>query len=89
MSPWKAIHLEVRPAHCLFVRFADGSAGVVDAAPRVQAGRCGDVFDVLVDHFDAAHLQRGVITWPGEIDLAPDAVWGEIRKTGVYRLTAE
>lgn len=88
MSPWKAVHLEVQPAHRLFVRFADGSSGVVDAAPRIAAGRCGNVFDVLLERFEAVTLERGVITWPGEVDLAPDAVWSDIRKHGVYRLTA-
>lgn len=87
MSPWKAVHLEVRPAHRLFVRFADGSEGTVDAEARIAAGHCGNVFDVLVDQFDAVGLERGVITWPGQIDLAPDTVWAAIREQGVYRLT--
>ena len=47
----------------------------------------GNVFDVLVDQFDAVGLERGVITWPGQIDLAPDTVWAAIREQGVYRLT--
>lgn len=87
MSPWKAVHLEVQPEHRLFVRFADGTSGVVDAATRIAAGRCGNVFDVLLDRFSAVALERGVITWPGEIDLAPDAVWSAIREHGIYRLT--
>lgn len=34
------------------------------------------------DLFNKAYLKYGVITWPGEIDLAPDAMHDAIKQKG-------
>ncbi len=31
--------------------------------------------------FDQARVEHGAVTWPGEIDLAPDAMHAEIRRS--------
>jgi hypothetical protein len=33
-----------------------------------------------------AHLEYGVVTWPGEIDLAPDAMHDAVKKSGRWIL---
>jgi hypothetical protein len=40
------------------------------------------VFAVLKnqDLFNKAHIEYGVLTWPGEIDLAPDAMHDAIKQ---------
>lgn len=47
-----------------------------------------DVFAQLADPalFAQVFVEHGAVTWPGEIDLAPDAMHTEIKKTGKWVL---
>ncbi len=47
------------------------------------------VFAALRDEtvFRRVFLEYGAVTWPGEIDLAPDAMYEEIQKSGTWVLT--
>ena len=36
--------------------------------------------------FKQAYIDRGAIAWPGNLDLAPDAMYEAIKKTGKYVL---
>lgn len=36
--------------------------------------------------FNKVYLEHGVATWPGEIDLAPDAMYAEIKRSGLWIL---
>lgn len=67
-------HLRLR------VRFADGLCGIVSIAASHLYG----VFEPLKDPsvFAKAACSDGFVTWPGEIDLAPDAMHRAIRETG-------
>ena len=71
----------------LRVRFHDGSEGHVDMNGLIHSPRAG-VFAQLADpaRFAAAEVQYGAVTWPGELDLAPDAMYAEIKKTGEWIL---
>jgi hypothetical protein len=46
------------------------------------------VFSALADpdRFAAACVEFGAVTWPGEIDLAPDAMYEEIKAHGRWVL---
>jgi len=46
------------------------------------------VFATLADpeHFSQAHVAFGAVTWPGDIDLAPDAMHAEIKASGRWVL---
>jgi len=46
------------------------------------------VFAALKDQdlFNQARLEYGVLTWPGEIDLAPDAMHDAIKQKGRWVL---
>lgn len=71
----------------LFVRFVDGTAGTVDLSQLIQSS-CAGVFARLADEtlFHQVFVEYGAVTWPGELDLAPDAMYTEIRKSGEWRL---
>jgi hypothetical protein len=72
------------------VFFADGTTGVPDLSPRLSQGPLGDGFDPLCDAgaFAQVYLEHGALTWPGGIDLAPDAICLRIRETGTSTLAA-
>ena len=68
----------------LAVRFADGLAGEVLFKPSHLHG----VFEVLNDPavFGKVHCAEGFVVWPGHLDLAPDAMYEEIKRTGRWVL---
>lgn len=86
-APWRVAEVEVLPDYGLRVRFLDGLEGVVDLSARVRAADAG-VFAALADPqlFAQARVQLGAVTWPGDIDLAPDAMYAAIRDAGRWVL---
>jgi hypothetical protein len=36
--------------------------------------------------FSQAYIQYGAVVWPGELDLAPDSMYAEIKKSGEWVL---
>ena len=86
-APWRAKRVLVLPDYCLEVEFMDGTVGTVLMKERVSNPKAG-VFRALKDLklFQQAYLEYGVVTWPGEIDLAPDAMYEAIKKDGVWVL---
>jgi len=36
--------------------------------------------------FQKVNVVDGVVTWPGELDLAPDAMYAEIKRSGEWLL---
>ncbi len=91
MASWSITHFEVLPDYKISVSFADGAAGIADLSPRLSQGPLGDGFDALCDKqvFSAVYLEHGALTWPGGIDLAPDAMHERIKAFGVSVLTAK
>ena len=72
--PWRVIDVRVLAGCALAVRFADGTEGEVDLS-RLVLGPNAGVFAALRDRavFAQASVEDGVVVWPGELDLAPDA----------------
>ena len=72
----------------LQVRFHDGLEGLVDMSLLVNSLHAG-VFAQLADpvRFAQAYVEYGAVTWPGEVDLAPDAMYAEIKKNGKWTIT--
>lgn len=71
------------------VQFRDGLVGVIDLSGLITSDDAG-VFSVLRDQnfFNQAYLNHGAVTWPGDLDLAPDAMYENIKnqaqtKTGL------
>jgi hypothetical protein len=82
--PWKVNKVEALPSFCLRVQFEDGTEGIVDMASFLNRD-CG-VFKSLreKDVFGAVHINHGAVTWPDELDLAPDKMHDELQKAAVY-----
>ena len=86
-SEWRVKSVEALPNYRLRVRFVDATAGIVDMREMVQSPDAG-VFEALRDPglFARAYVSLGAVTWPGELDLAPDAMYDEIRAKGEWVL---
>ena len=78
--------VSVRPLEHLrlAVRFADGVSGEVVFKESHLYG----VFAALKDPavFAQARCDDGFVEWPGEIDIAPDAMYDVIKERGVWVL---
>ncbi len=79
-SPWRVAEVEALPGFRLRVAFADGLTGMVDMSRMVNSPKAG-VFAALADPFlfAQAKLDLGAVAWPGELDLAPDAMHAAIQ----------
>ncbi len=88
--PWLVTSVEALPGHRLHVQFADGLEGIADLNALVRSPGAG-VFAVLADEalFNQAFIEYGAVTWPGEIDIAPDAMHAEIQKSGEWIVPPE
>jgi hypothetical protein len=88
MAVWSIVRFKVLSNYKLEVSFADGTTGVADLAPRLSQGPLGDGFDTLCNEtvFATVYLEHGALTWPGGIDLAPDAMYQRIRESGTSTL---
>ena len=86
--PWRLTGVEALSGYRLKVRFQDGLEGLVDLSALVLSENAG-VFAALRDEtvFRRVFLEYGAVTWPGEIDLAPDAMYEEIKQSGTWVLT--
>jgi len=86
-SPWRVTAVEALAGFRLRVEFADGLKGTVDLSGLVHSQQAG-VFAALVDPvlFARVKLDCGAVSWPGEIDLAPDAMHEAIQKHGEWSL---
>jgi hypothetical protein len=84
---WDVVEVKPEPGWSLLVRFADGLTGRVRFTPGYFAG----VFESLRDPrvFERVFVDHGAVAWPGDIDLAPDAMYQEIRSRGEWLLTSE
>jgi len=86
-SPWRVTEVRALPGFRLNVAFADGLKGTVDLSGLVHSPKAG-VFAALSDPslFAQATLDLGAVTWPGELDLAPDAMHAAIKERGEWLL---
>ena len=73
---WDVVEVKPEPGYCLFVRFKDGLAGRVRLRREELTGALAPLADV--QFFEQVLIDRGAVAWPGEIDLAPDAMYTQI-----------
>ncbi len=83
--PWFVTTVQTLPEYRLCVQFADGLEGFADLSVLLRSPNAG-VFAALTDEawFNEAFVEYGAVTWPGEIDIAPDAMHAEIQKNGEW-----
>ena len=54
-----------------------------NAGHRDEARKVATAF---INTFNQAYVEYGAVTWPNEIDLAPDAMYDEIKSNGTWIL---
>jgi len=69
----------------LWVSFADGTSGYVKFLKKFLTG----VFAPLKDphFFQQVFVSDGAVMWPGEVDIAPDAMYHAIKQHGEWVLS--
>jgi hypothetical protein len=84
-APWRLRAINVLNDWQLAVTFNDGLTGRLDLSSLVKGPDAG-VFEALRDpeFFAQAYLDCGAVAWPNGADLAPDAMYKEIRRHGVW-----
>ena len=71
----------------LHVRFFDGVEGYVYMSDLIHSPDAGVFAQLAVPAlFLQAYIQYGAVTWPGELDLAPDAMYAETKQHGEWKL---
>jgi hypothetical protein len=86
-APWRLVEIEILSNYRLSVTFIDGTRGEVDLSRLLLSDHAG-VFFQLRDPaiFANAYIESGAVTWPGEIDLAPDSMYDQIKQQGTWIL---
>ena len=81
---WDVVTVRAIAPLALQVQFADGTAGRV----RFEASHLQGVFQPLNNpqFFQQAFVDDGVVAWPGNVDLAPDAMYDAIKASGEWLL---
>ena len=84
-APWRVSEVRPLPGYRLNVRFRDETKGIIDLS-RLVTGQAAGVFAALRDPalFAQVRVECGTVTWPGGLDLAPDAMHEAIRTGGEW-----
>lgn len=84
---WRVAAVEALDGFRLRVRFLDGVEGTVEMSSLLHSPRAG-VFAPLADPslFARVFVEHGAVSWPGELDLAPDAMYQAIKENGSWVL---
>ena len=77
---WNIVSAEIICENKLKVKFKDGLEGFVDFMRSFFNG----VFKCLKQskNFEQVVISNGTVSWPGDLDLAPDALYREIKSNG-------
>lgn len=75
MIGYEVVEVETRGGYRVWLRFADGTDGEVDIAELL--GTFSGVFEPLREKsfFDRFRVEWDTLAWPGEIDIAPEALY--------------
>jgi hypothetical protein len=73
---WDVIEVKPETGYRLFVRFKDGLQGHVQLHKENLTGALAPLLDA--QFFSRAFIDQGAVSWPGEIDLAPDEMYTQI-----------
>lgn len=82
---WDVIDVRLEGDHAFLVRFKDGAEGVVKFMPSAFRGAFARLYNPA--EFAQVSVVEGVVTWPGDLDLAPDAMHEEITRHGEWILS--
>jgi Protein of unknown function (DUF2442) len=73
---WDIVEVRAESDYCLLVRFKDGLTGRV----RLQESEMHGVLAPLRDgrFFAQVYIDAGAVAWPGDIEVAPDAMYAQV-----------
>lgn len=76
---WDVVEVKPFGSRVLAVTFSDGLTGTICLASSF----CTGVFQPLLDDrlLEQATVENGVVVWPNGLDLAPDTMYREIKKS--------
>jgi hypothetical protein len=75
---WDVVEVKPEPDYCLFLRFKDGLSGRVQLRREELTGVLAPLLDERF--FEQVFIDNGAVAWPGEIDLAPDAMHAQVAR---------
>jgi Protein of unknown function (DUF2442) len=80
---WDVVEVRSIAPRELSIRFADGLSGVI----HIDLSFCTGVFDPLRNDqlVGSAQVNNGVLVWPNGLDLAPDSMYREIKRSPDHR----
>jgi hypothetical protein len=81
---WDVVSVTITSHLEFSVTFADGLSGRVKLSPSHLYGVFAPLGDP--DFFKRLQVADGFVTWPGDIDLAPDAMYEAIQRDGEWLL---
>ena len=73
---WDVVEVKPEPDYCLLVQFKDGLTGRVRLRWEDLTGALAPLRDA--QFFERVFIDYGAVAWPGEIDLAPDAMYDRV-----------
>ena len=75
---YDAVSAEYLEDYKLKIWFADGKSGIVDFTNYIRKGGIfGKLADLEIFKRFMVNQELGVITWDGEIDIAPETLYSE------------
>ena len=81
---WDVVEVEPEQRYGLRVRFADGLSGRIRLDESELVGALAPLRDP--DYFSRVFVDQGAVAWPGDIDLAPDAMYQKVRASNLAPL---
>ncbi len=75
---WDVIEVIPEPNHYLFLRFKDGLKGRLQLPREDLTGALEPLRDT--EFFARVYIDHGAVAWPGNIDLAPDAMYAQLAR---------
>jgi hypothetical protein len=75
---WDVVEVKPEPDYRLLVRFKDGLVGRVRLPQEELTGALAPLRDIRF--FEQVFIDCGAVAWPGEIDLAPDAMYAQVAR---------
>jgi hypothetical protein len=73
---WDIVEVTPEPGYSLFIRFEDGLTGRVRLRKENLTGALAPLRDPRF--FSQVFIDHGAVAWPGDIDLAPDAMYEDV-----------
>jgi hypothetical protein len=73
---WDVVEVKPEPNYSLSVRFKDGASGRIQLSQDQLTGALAPLRDA--QFFAQVFIDNGAVAWPGDIDLAPDAMHAQV-----------